>query len=76
MCVFRAPGEDEELKREGNVCVKRACVTAKSGEGESASPFYLQSIQREITGSSSHSCTYIKDAPDSPPAVAMEVAEM
>lgn len=76
VCVFRAPGEDEESKREGNVCVKRGCVTAKSGEGESASPFYLQSIQREITGSSSHSCTYIKDAPDSPPAVAMEVAEM
>lgn len=38
--------------------------------------FLMQSIQREITRCSSESCTYIKDAPDSPPAVAMEVAEM
>lgn len=33
-------------------------------------------IQRKMTRSFSESCTYIKDAPDSPPAVAMEVAEM
>ena len=38
--------------------------------------FSMPSIQREMTRSFSESCTYIKDASDSPPAVAMEVAEM
>lgn len=38
--------------------------------------FIMQSIQTEITEFFSESCTYIKDAPDSPLAVAMEVAEM
>lgn len=38
--------------------------------------FLTVPIQRKMTRSFSESCTYIKDAPDSPPAVAMEVAEM
>lgn len=70
------PAEDEEFKKEAHVCVKKVSVTAK-GRKALQVLFIMQTIQTEITGSSSESCTYIKDAPDSPPpAVAMEVAEM
>lgn len=56
---------------------KKASVTDKQREGGICKSFFIMhSIQAEITGSSSESCTYIKDVPDSPPAVAMEVAEM
>lgn len=68
-----------------NFCLKEATVTAEAGGGSLGvwgffSRFFfppsMRPIQRQITRSSSESCTYIKDAPDSPPAVAMEVAQM
>lgn len=78
--VFHAPGEDKELKKEVNVLSKASWCNSKVRGGRNLQVlFIMQSIQREITGSSSESCTYIKDAPDSPsprPLVAMEVAEM
>lgn len=66
-----------------NFCLKEATVTAEAGGGSlGVRGFFLiffssmRPIQRQITRSASESCTYIKDAPDSPPAVAMEVAQM
>lgn len=69
-----------------NFCLKEVTVTAEAGGGSLGvrgfffSFFFffssMRPIQRQITRSSSESCTYIKDAPDSPPAVAMEVAQM
>lgn len=72
-CASRGRG----VKNGGKcVCKESQCNSKAKGGRNLQVLFIMQSIQREITGSSSESCTYIKDAPDSPPAVAMEVAEM
>lgn len=59
---------------QGKILFKEAHLNTKRREKIAA--FFMASIHRKMTSSFSESCTYIKDAPDSPPAVAMVVVEM